>query len=183
MEDYLHATRLQNSLKKRIKQLLKEREVEAKKKEDEAREALRKAEEERKAMENASVLMKEKMKQAEMIDGDEDENIRVEKASHPSPHFSPAPLPGSIAKMEARTTEITRTEYEKEMARKAAEEELLACFEDTSVKPAKKKKKGKKMSGAASCIEEEVIQDDFTRPPAEGSNVGDYFDREKAYHD
>jgi hypothetical protein len=108
MEDYLHATRLQNSLKKRIKQLLKEREVEARRKEDEAREALHKAEEERKAMENASALMKEKMKQAEILDDEEKEEeekkVEVMEKEEIVPAFATS-SPMSIDEIKAREIE------------------------------------------------------------------------------
>jgi hypothetical protein len=106
MEDYLHATQLQNSLKKRIKQLLKEREVEARRKEDEAREALRRAEEERQTAESASILMKEKMKQAEMMDDDEEDEVMEKgKVIPPFATSSPAAITRSGIEMEIRRKE------------------------------------------------------------------------------
>jgi hypothetical protein len=71
MDKYVEAVRLQNSLKKQIKQTLREREAEVKRKEEEAKEALRRAKKEKDALKKASALMKERMKDAEIMESDD----------------------------------------------------------------------------------------------------------------
>jgi hypothetical protein len=122
MEEFLDAIRLQNSLKKRIKQLLGGREAEAKRKEDKAREALREAEEERKAMEIESVVMMEKLKQAQMMDDEEEYNVQVEKASPPSPQCSLVTMPKSEIEEQSQFSDYSQPSL-------ASDQELDHSFE------------------------------------------------------
>jgi hypothetical protein len=82
MDKYVEAVRLQNSLKKQIKQTLREREAEVKRKEEEAKEALRRAQKEKDALKKASALMKERMKDAEIMESDDEseDNDNAESA-------------------------------------------------------------------------------------------------------
>jgi hypothetical protein len=114
MEDYVRTTQLQNSLKKRIRDILKEKEAEARKREDEAREALRKAEQEAQDMERAVMMAGEEMKEVEMMDGEELEEVglKIEEAK-PSRPLPPMPILESNADMGVQMRE--REEEKDEM--------------------------------------------------------------------
>jgi hypothetical protein len=80
MDDYMYTTRLQRSLKKRINHVLKEREAEANKKEEQAKQAWIVAKRERENLKNSNALFKERMKQAETLDyEDEDRHSKAEE--------------------------------------------------------------------------------------------------------
>jgi hypothetical protein len=156
MEEFLDSIRIQNSLKMQIKQLLKEREAEAKRKEDEARKALRKAEEERKAIEEASVIMKEKMKQVEMIDREEEENgVKVKKPSPTSPHFSPPSPPEIKYKMEKRMKKKRRNLTNVERVNQEVEEDLCRIGDELGCIPIEEVEEMPLMEEPALCEESE----------------------------
>jgi hypothetical protein len=94
MDDYLHVTQVQHSIKAVIRATLKKKEAAAKKKADDARAAWLMAYKERQAVNLASSNLVEKMKQVEVMDDDkEDEGDKEGESSLGD--FPPTTGPGS----------------------------------------------------------------------------------------
>ncbi|KAG8816943.1 hypothetical protein FRC17_000125 [Serendipita sp. 399] len=85
MEDYIRATELQKSLKKRIEAVIKEKEERVKDEEEVARVALKQAEEKTARLMEANRTLKEKMRRVEGIVGDEKPTVPVT----PQPTMAP----------------------------------------------------------------------------------------------
>ena len=102
MEDYIHATRLQQSLKKRVNALMRQKETEAARKEDEARKALLEAHEETQRLMRENQLLKEKMKQLEIADDDEAATLGIQ----PPLPMPPPPSPSCRNKSSAQSPQV-----------------------------------------------------------------------------
>ncbi|PVF92421.1 hypothetical protein CPB86DRAFT_877895 [Serendipita vermifera] len=118
MKDYQDAIRLQSSIKAHIHLLLQEREADVIRREKEAKEALRKLEEEKEATRNANVLIKERMNQAELRrDNGENEIWGKEKRA-----ISKARMKQEEAKILLRWRQPGIFDYEEEQEERCAEE-------------------------------------------------------------
>jgi hypothetical protein len=109
MDDYLHVTQVQNSIKAMIRATLKRKEAAAKKKADDARAAWLMACKEMQAVNLASSDLVKKMKQIEMMDNDE-EDEGDSKGGSSLGDIPPTTEPGSPSL--ARRTEDYQTNEE-----------------------------------------------------------------------
>jgi hypothetical protein len=79
VEEYAQANQLRKSLKKRIEQLIIEKEVNAKQNEDKAKKRWLEAQAEKEAKNTANTLLKEKIKWVQMMDNAEEEKMEKEE--------------------------------------------------------------------------------------------------------
>lgn len=107
MDDFRNAVQFQISLKNRIRMLLKEREEEAQRKEDEAKEAWLMAQREKEALKTANLRMEEKLRQTESIVYDEG-NKSCGHLEVQSPSFPP---PCGLACKESSETALAGTQH------------------------------------------------------------------------